>query len=134
MSILTAENLSLLLGDGAPTENFNVLKGARVVRFDLTQRNYPSSAIGADAWAASVGVGNRRAVIDGEALASDEAAALRLRSLALSGATGNFRLELSGVETMSGRAVVTQYREIIAAGDIKQIQFRLETDGAVTIA
>ncbi|MFM9889773.1 MAG: phage tail tube protein [Rickettsiales bacterium] len=134
MSILSAENLSLLLGDGATSESFAVLKAARVLRFELAQRNYPSSAIGADAWAASVSVGNRRAVIDGEALASDESAALRLRSLALSGAPGNFRLELSGAQTMSGRVVVTQYREVIAAGDIKQVQFRLETDGAVTIA
>lgn len=134
MSILSAENLSLLLGDGATSEIFNSLKAARLLRFELTQRNYPSSAIGADIWAVSVSVGNRRAVIDGEAMASDEAAAVRLRALAFSGAPGNFRLELSGTQIMSGSAVVTQYREAIAPGDIKQVQFRLETSGPAVIA
>lgn len=134
MSIIAADGLSVLVGDGAASEAFNVLKGGRVVRFELTQRNNTSLAVASDAWGVTVGTSARRMLLDIEALATDEAAATRLRALAMSGASGNVRLELSGAETLNCAAVVTLYREVTAAGDIKQLQCRLEGSGVPVIA
>jgi hypothetical protein len=134
MSIIGSDNLSLLMGDGAGPETFNALKGLRLARFELTQKNFGNPAISSDAWGLTTATADRRALIEGEALANDEAASLRLRSLAMNGTAGNVRLELSSTETISGAVVITSYRETIAAGDIKQVQFRLESTGALTIA
>lgn len=134
MSIIGSDNLSLLMGDGGGPETFTILKGLRLLRFELRQKNYENPAIASDAWSVSTATASRKAVLEGEALASDETAALRLRTLALNGTAGNIKLELTAAQTLSAAVVVTSYREVIAAGDIKQIQFRLETTGALTIA
>ena len=134
MSMIGADNLSLLMGDGGTPETFSALKGTRIVRCEVTQKPFPNPAVSGDAWGIIAAVADRQVLIEAEALASDDAAALRLRMLALGGGAGNFRLELSGAETLSGAAFITSYREVIAAGDIKQIQFRMQSSGALTIA
>ncbi len=134
MSVIGSDGLSLLVGDGGGTEIFNALKGASVARLEITQRNQDSSAVGTDAWAVSVGVSERRALVEVDALATDDAAAVRVRSLALSGAVGNFKLELSASQTLSFSAVVTQYREVIGVGAVKRMTARLESSGAGVIS
>ena len=135
MAIIGSDNLSVLVGDGGtPTEAFTALKGAAVTRLEISQRHHPSPAVASDAWQVNVGASTRHAVIEGEAYGSDETPCLRLRNLSLSGANGNFKLELSASEILQLAAVVTVYREVIEAGNIKRIQFQLESSGAVLLA
>ena len=75
----------------------------------------------------------RQAVLECDAYATNDAPALRLRSLMLSGATGNVKLKLSASETLSFAALVTRYREIIEAGNVKRLIFRLESSGVVSV-
>lgn len=133
MSVIGSDGLSLLVGDGLMSESFNALKGASVSRLEITQRNNGSAAIASDAWQVSVGTTERRAVVEVDALATDDASALRLRLLALTGVSGNVRLELNASETLRFSALVTQYREVIDAGAIKRLSARLESTGTVTI-
>jgi Phage tail tube protein len=127
MTIISSDGLSLLVGDGATTEVFSALKGARVTRLEIVQRGYASTAVTNDAWIARVGTGERQAVIECEAFANDEPAALRVRALALSGQLGNFRLEMQGSQTLQASAYVLSYREEIRAGEVKIILIRLES-------
>ena len=133
MAIIGADGLSLLVGDGGGTEVFTALKGAVVTRLEINQRSNVATAVSSDAWLVHAGTSGRRAMIECDGFATDEAPALRLRSLMLSGAAGNFRLELNAAETLVMSAVVTLYREIIEAGGIKKLQCRLESSGAVTL-
>ncbi len=133
MALIGSDGLSLLVGDGAGTETFTALKGASLAQFSVTQRAHVASAIGSDAWLVQQGASNRQAVIDCTAYATDEAPALRVQSLALSGLTGNFKLELRSGQTLSLNAVVTSYAETIAQGDIKTVKFRLESNGDVSL-
>lgn len=135
MAVIGADGLTFQVGDGgSPTEIFTALKGAAVSRLEISQRNNPSPAIASDAWQVNAGASTRKAVLEGDAYATDEAPHLRLRTLALNGASGNFKLKLSSSETMQLAAIVTLYREVIEAGDIKKIEFRLESSGAVSIS
>ena len=133
MAVIGADGLSLLVGDGGGTEVFTALKGAVVSRLEISQRNNTNNAVAANAWVVTGGASGRKAVIECDAFATDEAPALRVRSLMLSGAAGNFKLKLSGTETLLLSAVVTIYRETIEAGGIKRLSCRLESSGAVTI-
>ena len=65
-----------------------------------------------------MGTGERQAVIECEAFANDEAAALRVRALAMSGLAGNVKLEMHGAQTLQVAAYVTSYREVIQAGAV----------------
>ena len=133
MALVGSDGLSLLVGDGAGSETFSILKGAHVTRLDVTQRGHVSTAISSDAWQVQVGVSNRQAVIECESYTTDDAQALRVKSLALSGALGNFKLQLRSAETMLFSALVTHYREVTTAGEIKKTSFRLESSAAVSL-
>lgn len=133
MSVIGSDGLSLFVGDGGGLEVFTALKGAAITRLEITQRSNPSLAISSDAWIAEVGASGRRAVMECEAYATDEAPSIRLRSLTLSGLNGNFRLKLNATETLAMNALVTQYREVIEPGGIKKLQCRLESSGAITL-
>ena len=130
MAVIGSDGLNLLVGDGATTEIFTPLKGARVTRLEIAQRGYAANSVANDAWIARVGTGERQAVIECEAFANDEAAALRVRALAMSGQTGNFKLEMQGAQTLQVAAYVLSYREDIRAGEIKKLLIRLESSGA----
>jgi len=130
MAIIGSDDLSLLVGDGATTEIFTPLKGARVTRLEITQRGYAENSVANDAWIARVGTGERQAVIECEAFANDEAAALRVRALAISGLAGNVKLEMHGAQTLQLAAYVLSYREVIQAGEVKTLLVRLESSGA----
>jgi hypothetical protein len=133
MSIIGSDGLSLLVGDGAGSESFTALTGATISKLEITQKNNASKAIATDAWAISVGMTDRSAVIECDALMSDTAQAQRLRSLAFGGLPGNFKLELNAAETLVFSAVPTLYREVIEAGEIKKLVCRLESTGALTV-
>ena len=133
MTMIGADGLSFWVGDGAGTETFQVLKGAIVTRFEISQRTSASTAVQSDAWQVSVNANTRRAIIECESLATDDAAPLRLRALMLNGASGNFRLKLNAGETLTFSASVALYREIIEAGTIKRLQCRLESTGPLSI-
>jgi hypothetical protein len=133
MTVLGSDGLSLLVGNGAGSEVFSALKGVAITRLEVTQRSHIATAISADAWQVSAGASNRRAVIDGEAYATDDASTLRLRSLALAGGTGNFKLKLSGSETLQFSAVVTLYHERTEAGRIKRVQFTLDSSASASV-
>ncbi|MES2983911.1 MAG: hypothetical protein V4735_01840 [Pseudomonadota bacterium] len=133
MAMIGADGLSLLVGDGLMSEGFATLKGAMVTRCEISQRNAVATAIAADAWQVSTGTTARHAVIECDGLATDDAAPLRLRSLMLSGASGNFKLEMNTAETLLFTAVVTLYRETMEAGNVKRLQCRLESTGALVI-
>lgn len=130
MAMISSDGLSLLVGDGATTEVFAPLKGARVTRLEIAQRSYASTAVTNDAWIARVGTGGRQVVIECEAFANDETAALRVRSLAISGTVGNFKLEMQGAQTLQLVAYVLSYREEIRPGEVKKLLIRLESSGA----
>jgi hypothetical protein len=134
MGIIASDGLGLLVGDGMPTENFHRLKASLIHRFEINQRHTALTQVAAQAWQGMSEANQRRASIDFEALASDSTAALRLRTLALGGGVGNFRLQLSSAETLHFPAVMVIYREIIAPGDIKQIECRIESSGALTVS
>ncbi len=133
MAVIGADGLRLLVGDGAGSESFTPLKGAVLHTLELTQRSHVATAVASDAWLTHAGSSARRAVVECEAYASDEAPALRVRSLMLSGATGNFKLELNTAESFAFAAVVTLYRETIEAGGIKKLRLRLESSGAASV-
>jgi hypothetical protein len=134
MAVIGSDGLSLLVGDGATTEMFTPLKGARVTRLEINQRGYASTSVANDAWIARVGTGERQVVIECEAFANDEAAALRVRSLAMIGQAGNFKLEMQGAQVLQVAVYVLSYREVIQAGEIKTLRFRLESTGAGSLA
>jgi hypothetical protein len=98
-----------------------------------TQRSNNSAVVGTDAWVVTAGTSNRQLLLSVEALATDDAFAVRLRSLALTGVAGNFQLEMNASETVSFSAFVTQYRETIEAGAVKRCAMKLESSGAVVI-
>jgi len=133
MAVIGSDGLSLLVGDGATTEIFTALKGTTIARLEITQRGNVGNAIAADAWQVQVGTSNRLAVIECDSYATDEAAMLRIKTLAMSGALGNFKLQLRSAETLLISAVVIQYREEIAPGEIKRVRFRLESSGEVSL-
>jgi hypothetical protein len=133
MAVTGSDGLSLLVGDGATTEVYNPLKGCVVSRLDVNQRGHVTNAVASDAWQVQAGTSARHVVIECEAYATDEPSAVRLRSLALSGAPGNFKLQLRLAESLQLSAFIMQYREIIGAGEIKKIQCRLESSGAASL-
>ncbi len=134
MGILGSDGLSLLVGNGAVVgEVFFPLRGSEVIAFEVVQQMRDSDAVRADSWSAVAGISARRVTIDGIALATDEAAAERVRSLALTGEVGNFRLNLRTGEDLFFAAAVTRYKETIQAGAIKRFEFRLESSAAATV-
>lgn len=133
MTVIGSDGLSLLVGDGGGTEIFNPLTGCAVSKLEISQRGHVAGAVTTDAWQVHAGMSDRRAMIECEAYATDDAAPLRVRSLMLSGLAGNFKLKLRGTETLQFSAFVTLYREVIAAGEIKKLMCRLESTGAVSV-
>ena len=134
MSLIASDGLSLLVGDGGAPETFNTLRGMTLTRFDLTQKLQDNPAVSTSNWASGVAVTNQRLVIEVSSLATDEAAALRVRSLALSGNVGNFKLELTGSSLATFAAFITRYRETIAGGEVKTVSFTLTSSGAASIS
>lgn len=134
MATIGADGLNLFVGDGAITEIFTALKGVTITRLEVTQRGHVANAVASDAWQTLVGTSNRNVVIECEGFATDDTATLRIKALGLGGEVANFKLQLSSAETLALRAVVMQYREDITAGDIKRVQFRLESSGAASLA
>lgn len=133
MGIITAEGLQLEVGNGASPEVFSVLRGVTVSRLEIGQRLNDASAVNGNGWLSGVATGERRAVVECEALATDEDAAARLRSLAIGGMAGTVRLATKANEALVFSAFVTRYRETIAPGEVKRLQCRLESSGAVTV-
>lgn len=134
MAMISADGLSLLVGDGQPTEQFTALPGARLIQLDVIQEAQENRAVATDAWAVASSVTQRRAVIELEALATDVAAAARVRSLALFGGAGNFRLETKASEVFAFAAWVTRYREHTDAGALKVLRVQLSSTGSMAIA
>jgi hypothetical protein len=132
MAVIASEGLRLLIGDGAPAEMFNPLKGAAVTRVDINQRSVAGNAIHADAWQMLVAGGERKVSLECEAYATNEAAAVRVRNLAMAGELGNIRLELEVGETLTLTVLVSRYSETIESGRIKRMQCRLESSGAAS--
>ena len=133
MGIIASDGLSLWVGDGMVSESFAVLRGAEIARFELTQTLVDSDAISTDGWSVGVATSGRRAVVECNALSTDEAQAARVRSLAMNGSAGNFKVNANAVDDFLLHAYVTSYREIIQGGILKRIQFRLESAEAVAI-
>jgi Phage tail tube protein len=133
MGVIASDGVSLLVGDGAVTEVFSPLKGARVTKLEITQRSYAATSVANDAWIARVGTGERQAVIECEAFANDDGTALRVRALAMAGQLGNFKLEMPGTEALQVAAYVVSYREVIEAGEVKALLIRIESSGAGVI-
>lgn len=129
MVVIGGDGLSLLVGDGAATEGFIALRGLTVIQLEISQRGYLASAVAAHAWQQQVGTANRQLVLEAQSYATDEAPALRLRTLAMTGDTGNFKLELQGAEAMALSATLVLYQEQTSAGEIKRLRFRLESSG-----
>jgi hypothetical protein len=129
MAVIGSDGLSLLVGDGATTEVFTPLKGLRVSQLEINQRGYISTSVANDAWIARVATSERQAQIECEAFANDEAAALRVRALAMSGFAGNFKLKIHAAQSLQIAAYVFSYREEIRAGEVKMLFFRLESTG-----
>ena len=133
MSIIGSDELSLLVGDGGGPETFNVLRGAQITKFELSQKVVPNDAVARDAWRSTVTVSERTATVTCDGLMTDEAAPERLRSLAINGTAGNFKLGLSSTKTVTLSAFVTNYRETIQLGAVKHFTCDLQSSGAITI-
>jgi hypothetical protein len=54
---------------------------------------------------------------------------LKFHVIAMTGDTGNFKLELQGAEAMALSATLVLYQEQTSAGEIKRLRFRLESSG-----
>lgn len=134
MSVISSDGLSLQVGDGGASEVFLPVKGVTLTRFELMQQAHHAHVIGMDAWVSRIGSSTREVQMDFDALATDDAATIRLRSLSLSGEAGNFRLKISPTETWNFTGFITLYRETIAAGDIKKLRCQLVSTGALTIS
>lgn len=134
MGFLTSDGLSLMVGDGASSEVFLPLRGAEIQRFEITQTLQDTPAIRSDAWREVVGMTDRRVMLECTAIASDEAAATRVRTLALLGNAGNFRLQCSAAQHYAFSAHVTNYRELLQGGTLKRLQFEVASSTAVTVA
>ncbi len=132
MSVIGSDGLSLLVSDGATTETYNIVLGCSVTQFEISQKTHVTSPITSDAWQLQAGVSDRKILIECEAYATDDVSALRLRALAVNGMLGDFKLEVRASETLQFSAFVTQYREVISAGEIKKLQCRLESSGAAS--
>ena len=132
MSVIGSDGLSLLVGDGASTETYAILKGCSLTKLQLSQKAHVTSPVSTNAWQIQAGTSNRKVILDCEAYATDDASALRVRALAISGAAGNFKLALRASESLQFSAYVTQYTETIAAGEIKKLQCRLESSGVAS--
>ena len=131
MSIISSDGLSLLVNDlGGP--RFSILRGVTVTRLDISQKLVDSTAIAEDAWRVGVSTVECRLIVDCTVLATDESPAVYVRSLAFEGTSGTFSLMIAPTQTLDFDAFVTDYKEIIAAGQAKQLSFRLESTGAVT--
>ncbi len=131
MAVQGSDGLSLLIGDGEVSESFAALSGAVISRLEVVQALATSNGVADSAWQTGVGVSQRRAVIECEALATDTAPASRLRSLALNGEGGMIRLQVASDETLAFQAYVTEYREVLAPGQIKKLVCRLESAGTL---
>ena len=134
MSIETSDGLSLFIGDGEVEENFYPLLGMTRCRLDLTQQLNESKAVSANAWRVGVDVSARRAALECDMLGSDDESLLRLRCLAINNEAGTVRLMVSQDEVMQFQVFVTNYREIIQAGQLKRVSCKLESTGAIVIA
>ena len=130
MSVIGSDGLSLLVGDGAGTESYNALVGCSVAKLAISQKAHVTSPIATDAWQLQAGTSDRKLLVDCEAYATDDVSALRVRSLAVTGIPGDFKLELRSGESLQFSAYVTSYNETITAGEIKKLQCRLESSGA----
>lgn len=133
MAAIGSDGLSLLIGDGAVSETFNMLKGASLKKLEITQRLHTGNAISSDGWQLQAGASDRKLVIDIEAFATDDAASMRLRSLALTGVVGNIKLMLSTSQTLSASMLITRYDETIEPGSLKRLTCRMESNGGVVI-
>lgn len=129
MPVIGSDGLRLWVGNGAASEVFELLDGVSISRFEMNQRGQTATSVNGNAWQEIVSGINRQTTIEVDGYASDGGAASRIRALAMTGVQGNFRLALSSSETMALAAFVIQYREDIAAGEIKRLRFRLESSG-----
>lgn len=130
MAIIASDGLRLLVGDGgSPSETFNALKGALIHRLEINQRAVAGNSIDSTAWQRITGCTNRSVTLECEALANDEAAAVRLRELAMGGTSGNVRLELKTGQRIDMEIYVSRYSESIQPGNIKRLECRLESSG-----
>jgi hypothetical protein len=133
MAVIGSDGLGLRIGDGAPSEVFYTLKGAVITRLDIGQRGHVASSISADGWQTQIGTSGRQVVIECEAYANDEPAAVRLRSAALTGTRVNMELETHSNEHLAMQVYVVRYQENAVPGDIKKIICRLESSGAASL-
>lgn len=133
MVVHSSDGLSLLVGDGLVSETFFALKGLEINRLQVNQQLVDTQAVSSHAWKVGCGTIDRRAVVECTALATDQVSALRVRELALSGAVGNFILNLTGVSNAQFGAYVTKYLELTQPGSIKRIQVQLESTGAIAL-
>lgn len=132
MTVIGTDGLRLWIGDGAASEVFDPLDGVSISRFEIIQRGQVATAVSNDAWQEIVNTTARQSIVEVDGFATDSVAAQRVRTLAVTGASGNFRLALTGSETLLLAAVVLQYREDIGTGDVKRLRFRLESSGALS--
>ena len=132
MSVIGSDGLSLLVGDGASSETYHVLPGCSLTKLQISQKAHVTNPIATDAWQLQAGTSARKVLVECEAYATDDVSALQVRSLAVSGALGDFKLELRAGESLQFSAFVTQYTETTAAGEIKKLQCRLESSGAAS--
>ncbi len=133
MGVITSDGLALRIGDGAPSEVFQPLKGVVITRLDMSQRPHIMSAISTDGWQAQLPPTTRQLVIECEAYANDEPAALRLRHAALLGIRVNIELATASNEHFAAQVYVLRYQENTVPGEIKKIICRLESSGAASL-
>lgn len=131
--VIGSDGLSLYVENTSLSGAFDALAGMTVTRFEVQQRLVDSNAVSDDAWVNGAAISARRLMLEAEALATDSVAAEQLRSIALSGELWVFRLALTTAQMLECTAFVTQYREVIQPGEIKKLQIRLESSGAVTV-
>lgn len=134
MTVIGTDGLRLWAGNGATSEVFDPLDGVSISRFEIIQRGLVATAVSNSAWQEMVNTTARQSIIEVDGFATDSPAAQRVRTLAVTGAQGNFRLALSVSETLILAAVVLQYREDIGTGDAKRLRFRLESSGALSFS
>lgn len=133
MALIASDGLIVQVGNGADPELFHTLRGVQLTRLDVAQQLAENPAIRHAAWRVEAAVTAQQLVVEVEMLATDETAAIRVRSLAFSGQLGKFKLKLRSAETLQFSAFVSNYSETLQSGEVKRAQVRLTSSGAVTL-
>jgi len=132
MGTLPSELFELSIGDGQPQQSFLPVSGLRLHGLSLESDVVEVTSDDNGGWRRLLsGGGIRRMVVHGEGLFTSSPAELRLRELALLGASAEFELTLEGECRMRGPLVVSTLRYDATQDEEVTFSVKLESAGPI---